>query len=181
MFRAFAALALTSATTLAGAATATSVTHAGLESATPWFERVTVTINSEGQPRSCLFESSVTPNDPTSCDVDASPAAQAKLSSSSAKDQYTRITFERRFTPGTESSTEPPAGDMLLGKQVLALAIGAKGTVEDCKIMSTSGDMQPGYGCKEASTEKFQAAARTGPTRQGTMTILVYGHMEHVV
>jgi len=108
--------------------------------------------------------------------------AQAKLASSSSKDQYTRITFERRFSPA-QTAAAPPAGDMLLGQQVMALAIGAKGTVEGCEIVSTSGDVRPDYGCNEAKAEKFQAGVRTGSaeTKQGYMTIIVYGHSEQVV
>jgi hypothetical protein len=72
---------------------------------------------------------------------------------------------------------------MLLGRQVMSLAIGAKGTVEGCQVVDASGDVKPAYGCKEASAEKFQASASTmhAPPRQAYMTILVYGHKEHVV
>ena len=183
MFRATLALALASAATIAAAATTPTSTLDKLDSSAPWWEKVTVTISGDGQPRSCSFESSLTPGAAKSCDVEASAGAQAKLTSSSSKDQYTRITFERRFTPGAQPSADAPAGDMLLGQQVMALAIGAKGTVENCKIVATGGDMQPGYGCKEASAEKFQASAHsaTAVPRQGYMTILVYGHQEHVV
>jgi hypothetical protein len=180
VFRALAALSLTSAASLAAAATADV---SSLSSTNPWWERVTVTIGGDGQPQSCKFESSLTPGAAKSCDVEASAGAQDKLSGK-GKDQYTRITFERRFTPGAQPSIEPPAGDMLLGQQVMSLAFGAKGTVEDCQIVSTSGDVQPGYGCKEASAEKFHASATTGAAaapKQGYMTIIVYGHQEHVV
>jgi hypothetical protein len=181
VFRATLALALASAASLATAAT-TDVSST-LNSTAPWWERVTVTISGDGQPQSCKFESSLTPGAAKSCDVQASEGAQAKLSStSSSKDQYTRITFERRFSPTAQAAT-PPTGDMLLGQQTMALAIGSKGTVEGCRIVEKSGDMQPGYGCKEASAEKFQASARsaTAAPHEGYMTILVYGHQEHVV
>jgi hypothetical protein len=179
VFRATAAFALASAASLAAAATPGV---SGLDSSIPWWERVTVTIGGDGQPQSCRFETSRTPGDAKACDVEASGAAQAKLSAG-AKDQYTRITFERRFSPGVRHDAELPAGDLLLGQQVMALAIGAKGTVEDCKVVAASGDMQPSYGCKEASAEKFQTSAHStaGVPRQGYMTILVYGHQEHVV
>ena len=105
--------------------------------------------------------------------------------STGSKDSYTRITFERRFSPGQPDPAGLPTGDKLLGQQVMALAIGAKGTVEGCRIVSSDGDMRPDYGCKEASAEKFQASAQTGTTttttHEGYMTILVYGHSEHVV
>lgn len=178
MFRAIAVLSLASAASLATAATPNLST---LNSTAPWWERVTVTISGDGQPQACKFESSLRPGDAKSCDVVASAGASAKLSG--AKDQYTRITFERRFSPGAQTAAEPPAGDMLLGQQVMALAIGAKGTVEGCRIVAVSGAMRPDYGCKEASAERFQASARSAgaATREGYMTILVYGHSEHVV
>jgi hypothetical protein len=181
VFRAFAALALASATSLAAAATTDVST---LNSSAPWWERVTVTISGDGQPKNCRFESSLQPGSAQNCDVVSSEGASAKLSASGSKDQYTRITFERRFSPGAQPvAADPPTGDMLLGQQVMALAIGSKGTVEGCRIVATSGDMKPDYGCKEASAERFQAGAHTtaGTARQGYMTIIVYGHSEHVV
>ena len=80
-------------------------------------------------------------------------------------------------------SAQAPAGNMLLGQQVMSLSIGAKGAVDGCQVVASSGDMKPTYGCKEASAEKFQAGVRTGEpaSRQAYMTILVYGHSEHVV
>jgi hypothetical protein len=184
VFRATLALTLASAASLATAATSDVSSSSTLNSTAPWWEKVTVTISGDGQPQSCKFESSLTPGAAKTCDVQASAGAQAKLaSSSSSKDQYTRITFERRFSPGAQGDATPPTGDMLLGQQVMALAIGSKGTVQGCRIVEKSGDMQPGYGCKEASAEKFQASARstTAPPHAGFMTILVYGHQEHAV
>ncbi len=180
MFRATLALALASAASVATAATSDV---SALNSTSPWWERVTVTIAGNGQPQSCRFESSLGPESAKECEVQASQAAVAKTSTGS-KDSYTRITFERRFNPSWQpQANEPPAGDMLLGRQVMSLAIGSKGTVEGCQIVSASGEMKPEYGCKEASAEKFQASASTGRTapRQAYMTILVYGHQEHVV
>jgi hypothetical protein len=180
VFRAIAAVALASAASLAAAATTQT---SGLDSNAPWWERVTVTIAGDGQPQSCRFESSLGPATAKDCQVQASQAAIEKTATG-AKDQYTRITFERRFSPTWEAAaSQPPMGDTLLGRQVLTLAIGARGTVEGCRIVSASGDMQPTYGCKEASAERFSASVPSGgaPTRQAFMTILVYGHSEHVV
>jgi hypothetical protein len=174
VFRAIAALAL--------ASSATSPTIAALDSSAPWWERVTVTIGGDGQARSCRFESSLQPNGAKGCEVEASQAAMA--GHSGAKDQYTRITFERRFSPDARPDpADLPTGDMLLGQQVMALAITARGTVDACQIVSASGDMKPDYGCKQAVAERFHAtAASTGTeARQAYMTILVYGHSEHMV
>lgn len=185
MFRAIIAVALASAASLATAASPSipSGNIAGLDSHAPWWEKVTVTIGGDGRPQSCRFESSTKPGSTQACEVEASQAAVEKTATGS-KDSYTRITFERRFSTEWQStSTQTPAGNMLLGQQVMALSIGAKGAVEGCQIVSASGDMKPQYGCKEASAEKFQAGVRTGEpaSRQAYMTILVYGHSEHVV
>jgi hypothetical protein len=180
VFRAIAAVALASATSMALAATSQS---SALDSNASWWERVTVTIAGDGQPRSCRFESSVGPEKAKDCQVQASQAAVEKTATGS-KDSYTRITFERRFSPNWQpEATQPPAGDLLLGRQVMSLAIGAKGIVQGCEIVAASGDMKHEYGCKEASAERFSAGARAARVepRQGYMTILVYGHSEHVV
>jgi hypothetical protein len=179
--RVIAALALASAASLASAATQNIST---LDSTAPWWERVTVTVSGDGHPQACRFESSVRPGAGQQCDVQASAGASAKLSTGGAKDQYTRITFERRFNPGWHpEANQAPAGDMLLARQVMSLAIGAKGRVQGCAIVAASGAMQPQYGCKEASAERFAASASTtaAAPRQVYMTILVYGHSEHVV
>jgi hypothetical protein len=173
VFRTIAALTLASAT--AHSATA-------LLPSSPWWERVTVTISGDGKPQSCRFESSLEPDSAQSCDVVGSAASAA--TPSGAKDQYTRITFERRFKPGAQ----PDAGDVqpgetLLGGQVMALGIDPLGEVKTCKVVSQSGSMRPEYGCAQAATERFEASAATpAPTaREGYLTIIVYGHSEHVV
>lgn len=173
MFRTIAALALASAT--AHSATA-------LLPSSPWWERVTVTISGDGKPQSCRFESSRKPDGAQSCDVVGNAASSA--TSSGAKDQYTRITFERRFKPGAQ----PDAGDVqpgetLLGGQVMALGIDPRGEVKTCKVVSQSGSMRPEYGCAQATTERFEAsaAAPASTAREGYLTIIVYGHSEHVV
>jgi hypothetical protein len=52
-------------------------------------------------------------------------------------------------------------------------------------VVSTSGSVTPQYGCDEAAAERFDASAVTAraraPEREVYMTILVYGHSEHVV
>ena len=73
---------------------------------------------------------------------------------------------------------------ILLGGQVMALGIDPQGAVKSCKVVAHSGSLQPQYGCTEATTEHFVASAgnpRTTPQREGYMTIVVYGHSEHVV
>jgi hypothetical protein len=177
VIRAIAALALASASTQP---TATLTSNA------PWWEKVTVTVTDDGKARSCQYESSLGAGKAQDCSVVGSQAAATKTSSSAAgKDQYTRITFERRFSPGAKPSA--PAlqpGELLLGGQVMALAIVGKGAVEHCQVVAPTGSVTPQYGCDEASAEKFEASAtsvKTAAAREGFMTILVYGHSEHVV
>ncbi len=175
MFRAIAALTL---------ASATAHSAATLLPSSPWWEKITVTISGDGKPQSCRFELSLKPEAAQSCDVVGGEAAQA--TSPGAKDQYTRITFERRFKPGAQpdaGNLQP--GEVLLGGQVMALAIDPRGEVKTCKVISASGSMRPQYGCAEATTERFEASAgpprAAEPQREGYLTVIVYGHSEHVV
>ena len=163
---------------LAAASTASTPT---LKSGSPWWEKVTVTLASDGKPRSCSYETSLKPQEATKCEVSGSTAGLTP-SPGSAKDEYTRITFERRFNPGAQPDSQVQAGDTLLGSQVMALAIDGEGAVKGCKIVSRSGQMTPDYGCEEVTAERFEASAQKIPdARQAYMTILVYGHDEHVV
>jgi hypothetical protein len=104
---------------------------------------------------------------------------------SASKSELATITFERRFHPGAAQPEDASlqTGDTLLGRQVMALAIDPVGKVSGCKVVAASGDVTPEYGCAQASTEKFEAKAgqAESPPRQGYMTVLIYGHSEHVV
>ncbi|MEO7635724.1 MAG: hypothetical protein ABIS38_08785 [Sphingomicrobium sp.] len=146
-----------------------------------WWETVTVTIAADGQANSCEYRTSLLAGT-KSCDV-VGPASTDV--GKGTKDQYTRLTFERRFRPdrGAVGEDSLPSGDTLLGRQVLALAIDAKGLVAGCKIVAKAGEMTPDYGCEEAVAEKFETgfSGSTGNAREGYMSILVYGHEEHVV
>ncbi len=175
MFRAIAALAL---------ASASAHSHAALNSTAAWWERITVLVADDGQARSCRYESSLQPNGGKECTVDASEAATAK--SEGAKDQFTRLTFERRFSPGAKPDIEQlQPGETLLGGRLMEVAIDAKGAVKNCAVVATSGSVTPQYGCDDLAAEHFEASVRgaragSGP-REGYMSIIVYGHSEHVV
>lgn len=173
MFRAIAALALAS-TTAQPAST--------LSSTAPWWEKVTVTVTGDGEPQSCLYQTSSNPKGARNCDVVGAQAAAVTGSDSGTKGQYTRITFERRFSPGAKPSTDLAPGETFLGGQMMALAINGAGEVKNCKLVATTGSMLPQYGCKEAAAERFAAnAGSAAEPREGYMTILVYAHAEHVV
>ncbi|WP_308517494.1 hypothetical protein [Sphingomonas flavescens] len=186
MFRAIAALAL--ATT--SAQTMGAQSPAALNPANSWWERVTVTVSDDGTTHSCMYQTS---REAAGQDCSTEGGANAKMlgasvsgGQQSAKDQYSRITFERRFTPGVTPQTQTlEPGETLLGGQVMALAIDARGAVKHCKIVATSGAVTPQYGCDEAAAEKFEAsvggAKSSAGSRDGYMTILVYGHSEHLV
>jgi hypothetical protein len=144
-----------------------------------------VTIGGDGQAQGCEYRTSAATGT-KACDVEAQGVPAEAGDGGGAKDQYTRLTFERRFRPSGAGLAEDhlPSGDTLLGRQVLALAIGADGAVSGCRVVAKTGDMTPEYGCEEAAAEKFEAAARSGnagAAREGYMSILVYGHSEHIV
>lgn len=153
--------------------------------AAPWWERITVTVDGDGQSRGCLYTSSTgARSSDCSAEAAASDGTAATEHSATERDQVTRITFERRFTPGAlvPADVRVQTGDTLIGREVMALAIDARGSVRNCKVVATSGEMMIDYGCSDAQAERFQAAARRGEAvqRQGYMTVLVYAHAEHV-
>ena len=166
---------------IAVAASASSTST--LVSNAPWWEKITVTMNGDGKPQACRYETSLSPADAEDCDVASSEAAMASKAADS-KGEVTRITFERRFTPGAapaQPGLQP--GDMLLGGEMMALAIDQRGAVKDCRVVAQSGAMRPEYSCNDASAERFQASVggASKHERAGYMTILVYGHTEHMV
>ena len=155
-----------------------------------WWEKGSIKMTGDGEAQSCQYTTSrAVKSDGADCKVEgaSSVAAQAASSpkSSSNKDATTTITFERRFTPGTAAPGEDQlgTGEKLLGKEVMALAIDHAGKVSGCRVVDTTGDTGVAYGCDEAKGETFEtaAAATAGEHRLGFMTILVYGHNEHVV
>ncbi len=166
------------------AATASASSPSTLNSNAPWWEKVTVTLDGSGKAESCLYETSLKPSDSQYCDVASDEAAMATKASASAQGEVTRITFERRFNPGVApTKADLQTGDTLLGGQVMALAIDPRGTVNDCHIVAASGEMRPQYSCDDATAERFQASVGGAQkaTHEGYMTILVYGHSEHMV
>ena len=178
MLRPIAALALASAII----PPAMAVTSPALPTAA-WWERVTVTFAGDGKTQSCRYETSKAPAGAKQCEVVGSEALGVQ-NVSAAKGETATITFERRFHPGAAQPEDASlqTGDTLLGRQVLALAIDPVGKVSGCKVVATSGEVTPEYGCEQASTEKFEANARAeSPPRQGYMTVLIYGHSEHMV
>ena len=179
--RKIAAVILASAAGALGA-TATASNPSTLVSNAPWWERITVTLAGDGQPQACRYETSLKAA-AENCDVNSSPAAMATKASES-KGEVTRITFERRFTPGAApAKPNLSAGDTLLGGEMMALAIDSRGAVKDCKVIAQSGAMRPEYSCDDATAERFQASVGGAQKseRDGYMTILVYGHSEHMV
>lgn len=166
-------------------AAASATQTPALTSNSPWWEKVTVTLTGDGKAQSCKYETSLRVPASNTCEVSGGAKGfSASSTGSGSKEELTRITFERRFVPGiaapADMAMEP--GDTLLGKQVMALAIDGAGAVKGCKVVDKGGDMTPQYGCDEAQTEKFEAMATKTAAghRMGYMTVLVYGHEEHV-
>ena len=151
-----------------------------LSASAPWWEKLVVTVGDAGETRACQYETSVEPGKRQACEVEGSDSADEPAG---LPEQVTRITFERRFSPAANMADgEVEAGNSLLGKSVLALAIDGEGRVRGCKVVAAGG-MKPDYGCKEAAAEKFEASATSNavPTRVATLTILVYAREENQV
>lgn len=166
------------------AAAATTSSDSMLVSNAPWWEKVTVTMSGDGDPQSCSYTTSMKPSATEHCDVASEAAAVTKASAREGNGGVTRITFERRFSPGVEPAKPAlAAGDTLLGGQIMALNIDKLGKVKGCKVVAQSGSMLPEYSCDDATAERFQASLGTAPVpeRQGYMTVIVYGHSEHMV
>ena len=181
MIRSLAVLALLTAS--APILAATPKADPALSATAPWWEKVTVTIAGDGKSNSCRYETSLSPAAAKDCDV-MGDAKSLGAAAPSAKDQLTGLTFERRFSPGAmPQDAALQTGDTLLGRQVMSLAIDATGKVKGCRVVATSGDVTPSYGCDDAQGERFEASAtHTGTeAKVGYMTILVYGHEEHFV
>jgi len=169
-----AALAMAATTTLA-----TPSDEIPLDANGPWWEKITVTMTGDGDPQSCRYESSIKGADSCAVEGAGKPAAKSEKS-----EEFTKITFERRFSPGAKlpdvGKLHP--GDTLLGGSIMALAIDGSGAVKGCQVVATHGGVKPDYGCDQAKAEKF-AASTNAPERpkHAYMTILVYGHSEQVV
>ena len=163
------------------AATASASAPQALSSTSPWWEKITVTMVGDGDPQSCTYESNLSKAPTDGCEVVGGNAEMSQASTGSP-DEWTRITFERRFVPGNgqPQSSELHPGDTLLGGQIMALAIDGGGKVNGCKVIAKSGEVTPDYGCEEASAERFQPTASDAADSVGFMTIMVYGHSEHV-
>ena len=148
----------------------------------PWWERISVTVDDKGNQQSCNYQASRLLTGPEACDAEMAstmPAIRAK----GGPGLYSKLTFERRFSPGAKlDSGRLQAGDKLLGQQVMHLTFNANGAIASCKVVGTSGEMIPTYDCDEVKAEQFRAAASpvSAAPRQAFMTILVYGHQEQI-
>jgi len=162
------ALSLVPLTISAAAIAATPLPHSN------WWEKVTVTVPAAGAEPKCTFTSSR--EGAKACAVDASPAALAEAAPD--KGQTTTITFERRFQPGADEASKADIGpgEMLLGGQVMKIAIAADGKVASCQVAEKADGMEPDYGCKDAAAERFAA----GEAGEGFLSILIYAHSEQV-
>ena len=153
-----------------------------LEASTPWWERISVTVDDKGTQQACTYQSSLSPSGAEVCEEDMAASVQPRrLKAPSGL--FSKLTFERRFSPGGKlDSGRLEAGDELLGQQVMFLTIDHDGSIASCRVVGTSGDMLPTYGCKQAQSEQFraQASAATQTPRQAFMTIRVYGHQEQI-
>lgn len=151
-----------------------------LESAVPWWEKITVTVDDKGKQQSCLYETSSSAGRKEACDEGI--AASLPSGKSSGDGLYSKLTFERRFsTGGRLDSGQLQPGDTLLGRQVMFLTFDAEGAIEACHVVATSGEAPTDYDCDEVRKEQFKALASDDPgARQAFMTVLAYGHTEQI-
>ena len=167
---------------LLAAALAASASSPALDATRPWFERITVTLDGDGKQQSCKYQHSLSPKAPEPCEKDMAETIPS-LSSGGERGLYSKLTFERRFSPGPKlDSGHLQTGDKLLGQQVMFLTIASDGSMQSCRVVGRSGEMLPAYGCKEARSEQFKvrAGATMQAPRQAFMTIMVYGHQEQI-
>lgn len=163
-------------------AAVSAASSAPLTATSPWWERITLTVSGDGSRQSCQYEMSLA-GAPRSCEADEMPTA-ARSAPAGRGGMQTKITFERRFTPGERPdapSLQP--GDTLLGGHVMRVAITGDGAVQGCQVVAASGEATPTYGCDDVRAERFQASAGAGGVqraRTGFLTVLVYGHQEQV-
>ena len=164
---------------LFAAALAASSPSTVLESSVPWWERITVTVDDKGKQQSCQYQISLPPSAARACDPEI--AASVKAAGDGRSGVYSKVTFERRFSPGGQlDSGRLEPGDTLLGRQVMFLTFDAKGAIESCKVVAATGELAFHYNCDEARKEQFKAQAFASPARQAFMTVLAYGHTEQI-
>ena len=167
---------------LVAAVLAASTPTPMLEASVPWWEKITVTVDDKGAQQSCKYQSSLSARGAETCDeAMASTIASPKAQGGSGA--FSKLTFERRFSPGaTLDNGRLETGDKLLGQQVMFLTIDGDGSIQSCRVVGTSGDMLPAYGCEQAKSEQFraEASAASDAPRQAFMTIRVYGHQEQI-
>ena len=162
------------------AALAASTPSPALETSVPWWERITVTVDDKGKQQSCLYETNLSAAGGEACGeaMASTVPGTGKISSG----LYSKLTFERRFSPGGRlDSGKLQPGDTLIGRQVMFLTFDANGAVSGCHVVAVSGDAPTDYGCDQAKKEQFRVPAAAAPAeRQAFMTILAYGHTEHL-
>jgi len=163
------------------AVAATAPQAPSLYDSVPWWDKITMVMDSNGQEKACTYETSLSPSQSSGCETEDSGASGKTAKTPNGV--VTKVTFERRFNPGERP--EPgrlQPGDTLLGRQLIHLTIDGSGAVKSCRVVDVSGEV-PDYGCKEAQTETFAltpASVSSEALQQGFMTILVYGHAEQV-
>lgn len=164
----------------AAAPEAATAATAALESSIPWWEKVTVTVDDKGE-KQCRYEASYSGKGQEACDKDLAESIPAGKSGQAGL--YSKLTFERRFSPGgirLDSGRLQP-GDTLIGRQVMFLTLGEDGSIASCHVVASSGEAPSDYDCDEVKKEQFKVQASADPgARQAFMTVLAYGHTEQI-
>lgn len=175
-------LALAAAVLAASASASAGAPASVLEASVPWFERITVTVDDKGAQQSCRYQFSLSSAGAEPC-PEAIAATVPTRKARGGPGAFSKLTFERRFSPGMKiDSGRLQPGDKLLAQQVMHLTFAADGSIASCRVVGRSGDLVPAYGCDEARAEQFRhtASAPADAPRQAFMTIIVYGHQEQI-
>jgi hypothetical protein len=148
-----------------------------LESAAPWWEKITVTVDDKGTQQACRYETSTL--GAAACDKEMADSIKINGGGSGV---FKKVTFERRFSPGGQpDSGKLRPGDILIGRQVMFLTFDESGAISSCNVVAIAGDSAPNYGCEQAKKEQFRAQANAAPAaRRAFMTVLAYGHTENI-
>jgi len=102
------------------AALAASTPSPALETSVPWWERITVTVDDKGKQQSCLYETNLSAAGGEACGE--AMASTVPGSGKTPTGLYSKLTFERRFSPGGQlDAGKLQPGDTLIGRQVMFL------------------------------------------------------------
>jgi TonB family protein len=129
----------------------------------PWVSRTIITFAPDGQPLSCRMElegamkppSGTAPPDCSAEDIAAVPRKMADL-----PEAVGTLILEQSFAKRRIPPPPVPAGDVLVSRQVMSLAINKNGHLTSCKVIERSGAGKDTDAC---ATIEEEYVPRPGP------------------